>query len=172
MGDWRARVRSKYAPISMSPERWRQIEDLFHAISEGEPSARESLLARADPEVRLKVEQLLDQKFAAASVGRPLSEALSGSPQPSIGSQIGPYRVESRLGSGGMGVVYCALDTRLGRRIALKVPNEPFDGRFAREARSIAALNHPNICTVHDVGRPPQGSHPPHRSHEHRPPDR
>ena len=136
----------------MSPERWRQIEDLFHAISEGEPSARESLLARADPEVRLKVEQLLDQKFAAASVGRPLSEALSGSPQPSIGSQIGPYRVESRLGSGGMGVVYCALDTRLGRRIALKVPNEPFDGRFAREARSIAALNHPNICTVHDVG--------------------
>ena len=76
----------------------------------------------------------------------------ANSSQPAIGSQLGPYRIEALLGSGGMGTVYHAVDTRLGRSVAIKIPNEPFDGRFEREARSIAALNHPNICTVHDVG--------------------
>jgi serine/threonine-protein kinase len=73
--------------------------------------------------------------------------------QPALGSRLGPYRVEAPLGAGGMGMVYRAVDTRLGRQVAIKIPKTSFDPRFEREARSIAALNHPNICTVHDVSR-------------------
>ena len=72
--------------------------------------------------------------------------------QPALGTQLGPYRVEAALGAGGMGMVYRAVDTRLGRNVAIKVPKSPFDPRFEREARSVAALNHPNICTLFDAG--------------------
>jgi TolB-like protein len=73
------------------------------------------------------------------------------------GTLLGPYRIESRLGAGGMGVVYRALDTRLGRPVALKfLSTELLDAaareRFKREARLASALNHPHILTVHDVG--------------------
>jgi eukaryotic-like serine/threonine-protein kinase len=70
----------------------------------------------------------------------------------SPGAQLGPYRIEALLGAGGMGRVYKAHDTRLGRTVAIKVSREEFNDRFQREARTIAALNHPHICTVHDVG--------------------
>ena len=69
-----------------------------------------------------------------------------------IGSRVGPYEVVSILGSGGMGVVYRAHDSRLGRDVAIKISSERFTERFEREARAVAALNHPNICTLHDVG--------------------
>src|SRR5690348_6756464 len=68
------------------------------------------------------------------------------------GTQFGVYRVEMRLGSGGMGEVFAALDTRLQRRVAIKVCSARFNDRFQREARILAALNHPNICTLYDVG--------------------
>jgi serine/threonine protein kinase len=68
------------------------------------------------------------------------------------GVQLGPYKIEALLGAGGMGEVYQAVDTRLGRKVAIKISAERFNGRFEREARAIAALNHPNICTLHDVG--------------------
>src|SRR5262245_48190074 len=74
------------------------------------------------------------------------------------GRQIGPYRILSKLGSGGMGDVYRAVDTRLERDVAIKVLPEQLASdedrieRFAREARAISALNHPNICTLYDVG--------------------
>jgi eukaryotic-like serine/threonine-protein kinase len=68
------------------------------------------------------------------------------------GTQIGPYRIESTLGAGGMGQVYRAVDTRLNRYVALKIAREEFDERFEREARAIAQLNHPHICTLYDVG--------------------
>ena len=68
------------------------------------------------------------------------------------GSQLGPYQILGLLGSGGMGQVYKAFDARLCREVAIKVAGEHFSERFEREARAIAALNHPNICTVHDVG--------------------
>jgi Tol biopolymer transport system component len=69
-----------------------------------------------------------------------------------IGSRVGPYEVVSILGSGGMGVVYRAHDSRLGRDVAIKISSERFTERFEREARAVAALNHPNICTLHDIG--------------------
>ncbi len=72
--------------------------------------------------------------------------------QLSTGTQIGPYKIEALLGAGGMGEVYRAVDSRLERTVAIKLAKQNFGERFEREARAIAALNHPNICTLHDVG--------------------
>src|SRR5262249_25701342 len=69
-----------------------------------------------------------------------------------VGSKLGPYEILTRIGAGGMGEGYKARDTRLDRLVAIKVSKEQFTQRFAREARSIAALNNPHICTLHDVG--------------------
>lgn len=68
-----------------------------------------------------------------------------------IGETVGNYRITDTLGAGGMGVVYRATDTRLGREVAIKFATEGFSERFEREARAVAALNHPNICTLYDV---------------------
>src|SRR5205814_3217954 len=70
----------------------------------------------------------------------------------STGTRLGPYEIIARIGAGGMGEVYKARDTRLGRDVAIKISAERFSDRFEREARAVAALNHPNICTLHDVG--------------------
>jgi serine/threonine protein kinase len=70
----------------------------------------------------------------------------------SPGERLGPYEIVSLLGKGGMGEVYRALDTRLRREVALKVSAQQFSERFEREARAVAALNHPNICTLYDIG--------------------
>src|SRR5688500_2749709 len=69
------------------------------------------------------------------------------------GDKLGPYEIHAPIGAGGMGTVYKASDTRLHRTVAIKVSNEEFSERFEREARAIAALNHPHICTLHDVGQ-------------------
>ena len=77
----------------------------------------------------------------------------------SSGARLGPYEIVTRIGAGGMGEVYRARDTRLDRAVAIKVLPEGFAGdgaardRFDREARTIASLSHPHICTLHDVGR-------------------
>jgi Tol biopolymer transport system component/predicted Ser/Thr protein kinase len=68
------------------------------------------------------------------------------------GEQLGPYEILSLIGAGGMGEVYRARDTRLGRTVAIKVSHDKFTARFEQEARAISALNHPNICTLYDVG--------------------
>jgi serine/threonine protein kinase len=68
------------------------------------------------------------------------------------GTQLGPYEIMAPLGAGGMGEVYRARDTRLGRDVAIKVCAERFSERFGREAHAIAALNHSNICHLYDVG--------------------
>jgi Tol biopolymer transport system component/predicted Ser/Thr protein kinase len=70
----------------------------------------------------------------------------------SSGTRLGPYEIVAPLGAGGMGEVYKARDTRLNRVVAVKVSNEQFSERFEREAHAVAALNHTNICTLHDVG--------------------
>jgi eukaryotic-like serine/threonine-protein kinase len=69
-----------------------------------------------------------------------------------IGTHLGPYEILALIGAGGMGEVYRATDTRLRREVAIKISAERFSDRFEREARAVAALNHPNICTIHDVG--------------------
>src|SRR5580692_8313074 len=68
------------------------------------------------------------------------------------GTRLGPYEIVEAIGKGGMGEVYRARDTRLGRDVAVKVSAEKFSERFEREARAIASLNHPNICQLYDVG--------------------
>src|SRR6185369_9177953 len=70
----------------------------------------------------------------------------------SIGALLGPYEILAVIGKGGMGEVYRARDTRVGRDVAVKVSTEHFGERFEREARAIASLNHSNICTLYDVG--------------------
>ena len=69
-----------------------------------------------------------------------------------VGDRLGPYEVLALIGAGGMGEVYRARDTRLGRDVAVKISQERFNERFDREARVISSLNHPNICTLYDVG--------------------
>jgi eukaryotic-like serine/threonine-protein kinase len=69
-----------------------------------------------------------------------------------VGDELGPYEILTRLGAGGMGEVWKARDTRLDRIVAVKIAQGNFDERFEREARAIAALNHPNICQIYDVG--------------------
>src|SRR5215468_9693974 len=68
------------------------------------------------------------------------------------GSHLGPYEVLAQVGAGGMGEVWKARDTRLDRIVAIKTSSQQFSERFEREARAIAALNHPNICALYDVG--------------------
>ena len=67
-------------------------------------------------------------------------------------TQVGPYEILSPIGKGGMGVVYKARDTRLDRIVALKISKSEYGARFEREARTVASLNHPNVCTLFDVG--------------------
>src|SRR5712691_9666648 len=70
----------------------------------------------------------------------------------SAGTRLGPYEIFARSGAGGMGEVYRAHDPRLNRDVAIKVSAAQFSERFAREAQAIAALNHPHICQIYDVG--------------------
>jgi len=70
----------------------------------------------------------------------------------SVGDRLGPYEILSQIGVGGMGEVYKARDTRLDRIVAIKISHQRFSERFEREARVVAALNHPNICQLYDVG--------------------
>jgi Tol biopolymer transport system component/predicted Ser/Thr protein kinase len=129
----------------MNQERLRQIEELYRAAREDRAA-----LEQADPELRRAVELLLEQD----EVSLPGSNLVTASTvtQVTVGAQLGPYRIEARIGAGGMGEVFRAMDTRLKRTVAIKVAKENFGERFEREARAIAALNHPNICTLYDVG--------------------
>ena len=140
-------------------DRWQQIESLCHAALARPANEREAFLAEAcqgDPWLRAEVDSLLARAASASAfLEHPVIGAASAS---LIGRQLGAYRIESSLGAGGMGEVYRAMDTRLGRAVALKVlpgawaADEQRRSRFEREARAVAALNHPNICIIHDVG--------------------
>ena len=142
----------------MTPERVRQIEELYHAAREGTADERAALLAQADPELRREVESLLIEPAGGEFLDRPAirnaphlleDSTLTGLDS---GACLGPYRIESKLGEGGMGEVFRAIDTRLGRAVAIKITREQFNARFQREARAISSLNHPNICILHDIG--------------------
>jgi eukaryotic-like serine/threonine-protein kinase len=142
----------------MSHERFRQIEALYHAARDATDDERAAVLERADPELRHEVELLLSEHEGGGFLDRhaiqhagDLLEDSAAVPL-AAGTRLGPYCIEDKLGEGGMGEVFRAVDTRLGRSVAIKITHEQFGERFERETRAIAALNHPHICTVHDVG--------------------
>src|SRR6266852_3729265 len=143
---------------AMSPERWRQVDRLYHSALEREPGERAAFLAQAcqgDEELRRELDELLGQDSSSGNIiERPAADLLADSTvtELTVGTQLGPYKIEAPLGAGGMGVVYRALDTRLDRAVAIKISAKRFSTRFEREARAISALNHPNICTLYDVG--------------------
>ena len=108
--------------------------------------------------MRREVESLLAQPSGGDFLDRPAiqnaPELLTDAAFTEIARALclGPYRIESKLGEGGMGEVFRAIDTRLGRAVALKITHERFNARFEREARAISSLNHPHICTLYDIG--------------------
>ena len=138
--------------MSSSPDRWRFLEELYRAAIERPAGEREAFLQEACPDERLRreVESLL--RFAATPDTLMLLSPWARSPGIEPGMRLGPYEIESRVGAGGMGEVWKARDTRLGRSVAVKVSKTEFSERFEREGRVVAALNHPNIATLYDVG--------------------
>jgi len=142
----------------MTPERFQQIERLYQAVCGGTAEERTALLAQTDPQLRRELESLLAQRTGGEFLDRPAIQNVPELPGDltvtglTAGARLGPYQVESKLGEGGMGEVFRAVDTRLGRPVAIKLAHEQFSARFEREARAISSLNHPNICTLYDVG--------------------
>lgn len=148
----------------MVATRWRQIESLYHSACEQAPGERRSYLDRmctGDDSLRREVESLLDnEELAKAFLESDAPEGPEAQPEPSVpaGKQIGPYLVLEFLRAGGMGEVYKARDIRLDRAVAIKFLPRAFAqnptalDRFQRETRAASALNHPRICTIHDLG--------------------
>jgi eukaryotic-like serine/threonine-protein kinase len=147
-------------------DRWTRVEALYHAALDQPAADRAAFLQREcthDDALRDEVERLLavaDEAEHFLEPGMTHDAAATTRPgTPSwIGRSVGPYQVTALIGAGGMGEVYQATDTRLGRRVALKVLHDAFNTdpdrlrRFEQEARATAALNHPNILAVYDVG--------------------
>jgi TolB-like protein len=148
----------------MKKEPWRRAEDLFHAALERSPETRRAFLDEAcadDGELRSVVEVLLSRDEKAGSfLEEPLLAgvaAATGAREALLGRQCGPYHILSLLGAGGMGEVYRAHDSKLGRDVAIKTlpPELARDpgrvARFQREARALASLNHPNIAAIYGL---------------------
>jgi serine/threonine protein kinase len=156
----------------MTPERYRQIGELFHAALEVDAGERAAFLERAcasDAELRREVESLINSNDQAADfIASPAlavaAELLADDADALTGQTIGRYHILSLLGAGGMGRVYLAEDTALSRRVALKLLPEHFTHdknqvqRFRQEARATSALNHPNIVTIHEIGQTDSGN--------------
>src|ERR1700691_2154947 len=140
----------------MSDERWQRIEKLFHEAADLAPFERAEFLSRVcsdDSELRRQVESLLaNDKSKDDMVGAAVAKAVDQLPTLSPGSRLGPYEILAPIGAGGMGEVWKARDTRLNRTVAIKVSAAEFSERFDREARAVAALKHPHICQLYDVG--------------------
>ncbi len=155
----------------MTPERWGQIEKVFHSALERAPGERAAFLDEAcagNEELRHDLETLLaaherpESRFEAIFEAIKAEVAADPLDDDKIGSMagitLGRYRLLSPIGAGGMGEVYQALDTRLDREVAVKIlparlaDNPDAMRRFEREAKAVAALSHPNILSIHDFG--------------------
>jgi serine/threonine protein kinase len=151
----------------VTPERWARIEELFHAAYARPTDERAAFLATScgeDEMLRRAVEALLNESSHDGFLGAPTlamdvdpaSDALP-TPPDITGQSIGSYHLEALLGAGGMGEVYRSRDTKLGRDVAIKILPRAFTrdpdrlARFEREARMLAALNHPNICAIYGL---------------------
>jgi serine/threonine protein kinase len=136
----------------LSSQRWQQIEELYHSACE----RGVAVLDGVDPGIRKEVEKLLSHSSGSGNqlLDQRAADLMAGLAEGPItpGTRIGPYEIEAELGHGGMGRVFRAKDTRLSRSVAIKICNEEFVDRFEQEARSIAVISHPNVCTLYDVG--------------------
>ena len=154
----------------MTPERWRTVKDIFDNAVEQEGPARSAYLqlaCRDDGPLLADVEAMLASDAVVGTFMERPAASLHAMPavhageraMPAAGSVLAHYRIVSELGAGGMGRVYRAEDTRLGRTVALKVLAAEWGdyasarARFEREARLASALDHPNICTIYEVGQ-------------------
>jgi eukaryotic-like serine/threonine-protein kinase len=156
-------------------EKWQQVERLYHAALERDEKERAAFLAQAcqgDQVLQREVESLLRYEDQAENfIDSPALEvaakimATEQSATLLIAKMINQYKIISALGAGGMGEVYLAQDTRLGRKVALKflptllTQDKTHLRRFEQEARAVAALSHPNVCVIHEVVATAEGRH-------------
>src|SRR5687768_10831511 len=155
-------------------DRWQRIKEIFHSAQERPPAERSAFLNEVcgdDASVREEVEALLladagnenfltspAYEFAAGMLASEASEFAAG-------QKVGRYEILCSLGAGGMGQIYLAHDAQLGRKIALKLISPEFATdplrvrRFEQEARAASALNHPNVCVIHEIGITDNGRH-------------
>src|SRR5271154_3593084 len=144
----------------MSPERSRQIEELYLATIDLQGEERTALLRDADPDVRREVEGMLARPAGSNLIDHPAWKGEQESIETVVlspNTQLGQYKIETEIGSGGMAVVFRAHDTRLHRPVAIKFLSDDLADamgrrRFQREAQMASSLNHPHILTVYDVG--------------------
>ena len=151
------------------PERWARVKSVFLEALQYSGSDRKAFLASAtegDAELRREVESLLSSEAAAGSFCElPAADVLADSsptnperrPRLAPGTRLGPYEITSFIAAGGMGAVYRARHTVLGREVAIKTVVQAFSDaaarrRLVREARHASLLTHPNVCAIHDVG--------------------
>ena len=144
--------------IGMKADRWRQVDKIFHDLIEQTPQDRASFLDRIcadDPLLKKEVEDLIQAYERSGSfLESPAPVSASGS---LIGRTLGSYELKALLGSGGMGEVYRARDSKLKRDVAIKLLPATFSrdpdrvARFQREAEVLASLNHPNIAAIYDL---------------------
>ena len=152
--------------MKLTPERWQHVARIYELAVDQDAATRDAFLSDAcggDEALRYDVESLLGQDAARTVLDRSVwataAPLFDDGSRLGPGTALGPYRIEGPLGAGGMGEVFSATDTRLNRLVAIKVlptsvaPDRQMRARFAREARAVAALTHPHICTLYDVGR-------------------
>ena len=152
----------------MTPERWKEVEDVLQGALDRPPQERASFLDQAcagDDELKKEASSLIGAYDEAGdfieqpAIAQDARLLVGNDPSNDIGRDVGPYTIVERLGSGGMGEVFLARDARLDRLVALKILPDYFVSddarlrRFQREARAASALNHPNILTIHEVSQ-------------------